>query len=223
MKGKSIDENIDEFTKLVVDLESLCVKIEDEDQAVILLNSLPKVFDQLRDTLKYSKDLLSLEGVVSAIHAKKMDIRVERINTTSSEGLVVRGRPKKRNNNQKGNHDKSKSKSKSKSKFTRKCFHCHKEGHYREFVDVAIAFEGYDIVDVLMVAKKDLTSEWILDSGYKGFHMCPIKSWFSRYMELKEGKVLMGHNEACKVFGIGSIKLWLHDAMERTLTNVRYV
>ena len=49
MKGKSIDENIDKFTKLVVDLESLCVKIENEDQAVILLNSLPKVFDQLID------------------------------------------------------------------------------------------------------------------------------------------------------------------------------
>ena len=54
-EGKSIDENIDEFTKLVLDLESLGVRIEDEDQAVILLNSLPKVFDQLRDNLKYSK------------------------------------------------------------------------------------------------------------------------------------------------------------------------
>ena len=57
-EGKSIDENIDEFTKLVLDLESLGVRIEDEDQAVILLNSLPKVFDQLRDNLKYSKDYL---------------------------------------------------------------------------------------------------------------------------------------------------------------------
>ena len=57
-EGKLIDENIDEFTKLVLDLESLGVRIEDEDQAVILLNSLPKVFDQLRDNLKYSKDYL---------------------------------------------------------------------------------------------------------------------------------------------------------------------
>ena len=57
-EGKSIDENIDEYIKLVLDLESLGVKIEDEDQAMILLNSLPKVFDQLRDNLKYSKDYL---------------------------------------------------------------------------------------------------------------------------------------------------------------------
>ena len=69
-EGKSIDENIDEFTKPILDLESLGVKIEDKDQAMILLNSLPKMFDQLRGTLKYSKDSLSLEGVVSEIHEK---------------------------------------------------------------------------------------------------------------------------------------------------------
>ena len=50
-------------------------------------------------------------------------MRAEGIDTTSGEGLVVRGRPEKRNNNQKGNHGRSKSK----SKFRRKCFHCHKE------------------------------------------------------------------------------------------------
>ena len=69
-EGKSIDENIDEVTKPILDLESLGVKIEDKDQAMILLNSLPKMFDQLRGTLKYSKDSLSLEGVVSEIHEK---------------------------------------------------------------------------------------------------------------------------------------------------------
>ena len=123
-EGKLIDENIDEFTKLVLDLESLGVRIEDEDQAVILLNSLPKVFDLLRDNLKYSKDFLSLECVVSAIHAKEMDIRTEGIEITSGEGLAIHGRPKKRNNNQKENHCRSKSK----LKFRRKCFHFHKEG-----------------------------------------------------------------------------------------------
>ena len=53
--------------------------------------------------------------------------------------------------------------------------------------------------------------------------MCPLKSWFSSYIKLKEEKVIMGNNEACKVFGIGSIKLRLHDGMKKTLTNVMYV
>ena len=74
-----------------------------------------------------------------------------------------------------------------------------------------------------MVAKKDLTSEWILDLGFT-FHTYPIKSWFSSsYMELKKEKVLMGNNKVFKVFEIGSIKLRSHDVMERMLTNVRYV
>ncbi|KAJ9687658.1 hypothetical protein PVL29_016229 [Vitis rotundifolia] len=59
-EGKLIDENTNEFTKFVLNLESLGIKIEDENQAMIFLNSLPKVFDQLRDILKYNKDFLSL-------------------------------------------------------------------------------------------------------------------------------------------------------------------
>lgn len=86
---KSINENIDAFTNLVLDVKSLGVKIEDEDQAMILFTLLPKVFDQLRDTLKYSKDSLSLQGVLNAIHAKEIDLRIEGIDTTSGEGLVV--------------------------------------------------------------------------------------------------------------------------------------
>ena len=86
---KSINENIDAFTNLVLDVKSLGVKIEDEDQAMILFTLLPKVFDWLRDTLKYSKDSLSLQGVLNAIHAKEIDLRTEGIDTTSGEGLVV--------------------------------------------------------------------------------------------------------------------------------------
>ena len=41
-KPKSINENIDEFIKLVVDLANLDVEIDDEDQAIFLLNSLPR-------------------------------------------------------------------------------------------------------------------------------------------------------------------------------------
>ena len=44
---KSVDDNIDDFTKLINDLENLDVKIDDEDQAIFLLNSLPKPYEQL--------------------------------------------------------------------------------------------------------------------------------------------------------------------------------
>ena len=41
-ESRPIDDALDEFNKLVLDLESLDIKVEDEDKAIILLNSLPK-------------------------------------------------------------------------------------------------------------------------------------------------------------------------------------
>ncbi|KAJ9678945.1 hypothetical protein PVL29_020990 [Vitis rotundifolia] len=51
-EDKNLDENLDEFNKLVIELENTGEKINDEDQTVILLNSLPSTYSQLRDTIK---------------------------------------------------------------------------------------------------------------------------------------------------------------------------
>ena len=40
-RGLSIDEHINNYTKLLTDLVNVDVKIEEEDKAVLLLNSLP--------------------------------------------------------------------------------------------------------------------------------------------------------------------------------------
>ncbi|KAK0578324.1 hypothetical protein LWI29_008623 [Acer saccharum] len=58
---KSIADNMYDFKKLIQDLESLSIEIEDEDQAVILLNSLPKSYANFVDTLKYGRQTLKLE------------------------------------------------------------------------------------------------------------------------------------------------------------------
>ena len=41
MIGLSIDEHMNSYIKLLTDLANMDVKIEEEDRAVILLNSLP--------------------------------------------------------------------------------------------------------------------------------------------------------------------------------------
>ena len=38
-EGQSLDDNIDDFNKIIFDLKNIGVKMEDEDQTVILLNS----------------------------------------------------------------------------------------------------------------------------------------------------------------------------------------
>lgn len=88
---------------MILDLENIEVKIEDEDQVVILLNSLPKPFNLLKDAPQYSKDKLSLEGLISAIYSKEIDLRIE--SKDANIRLSAQGRSKKMNGNGKNNHD----------------------------------------------------------------------------------------------------------------------
>ena len=65
---KSIEDHIDDFHKLILDLEN----IEDEDQVLILLNSLSNSYEHLVDTLLYRKVSISLEEVEVALMSKKL-------------------------------------------------------------------------------------------------------------------------------------------------------
>lgn len=62
-ESKSLDENMDVFLKLVSDLASVQVNISEEDQAIFLLNSLPKAYEQMAHSLKYGKgkDTITVE------------------------------------------------------------------------------------------------------------------------------------------------------------------
>lgn len=62
-ESKTIDENIEEFTKLVSNLENIEVKIDEEDRATILLNSLPKPYDQLTHS-QICRETLTLHKVL---------------------------------------------------------------------------------------------------------------------------------------------------------------
>ena len=62
-ESKPIDDALDEFNKLVLDLESLDIKVEDEDKTIILLNSLPKSLKHFKETLKYGRDAITFDDV----------------------------------------------------------------------------------------------------------------------------------------------------------------
>lgn len=74
----------------------------------------------------------------------------------------------------------------------------------------------------MVASGKNNLEEWVLDSGCT-FHMSFSIDLFDSIEEHEGGRVLMGNNAACKVIGIGSIKLQLHGGTVRILTSVRYV
>nr|GEV88051.1 hypothetical protein [Tanacetum cinerariifolium] len=89
--GKSQFEHIDEFYKLVGELTDIDTAISDEDQALLLLTSLPSFYDNYMDTLLYGHDTLKLEDVLVKLNSKELQ-KMTKAKGDDGKGLYVRGR-----------------------------------------------------------------------------------------------------------------------------------
>jgi hypothetical protein len=54
-------------------------------------------------------------------------------------------------------------------------------------------------------------------------HMCLHRNWFSTYQSIYDGVVFMGNDFSCKIVGVGSIQIKMHDGTVRKLIDVRHV
>ena len=95
-EGITIEDHFDEFNKIILYLENIDIKVEEEDQAIILLNSLDKSYSNFVDTMMFSHGTLSMEEVQSTLNSKELKKRSENKNGSNSEGLIIRGRFKTR-------------------------------------------------------------------------------------------------------------------------------
>ncbi|KHN39924.1 Retrovirus-related Pol polyprotein from transposon TNT 1-94, partial [Glycine soja] len=89
---RSVGEQLDLFNKLILDLENIDVTIDDEDQALLLLCSLPKSYSHFKRTLLLGRDSISLDEVQVALNSKELNERKEKKSSTSGEGLTARGK-----------------------------------------------------------------------------------------------------------------------------------
>src|SRR4051812_47455150 len=128
VEDKVLAEQLDMFNKLILDLENIDVKIDDEDQALLLLCSLPRSHAHFKETILYGRDSLTFEEVQSALYSKDLNERKEHKPSTVGEGLAVKGKFLRKD----GKFDKKKGKSQSKSYSAEasgiRCYHCKKEG-----------------------------------------------------------------------------------------------
>ena len=57
-EGSALDQHINVFNQIISDLNRVDVKFEEEDMALILLNSPPESYDNLVTTLMWGKETL---------------------------------------------------------------------------------------------------------------------------------------------------------------------
>ncbi|KAH9779244.1 hypothetical protein KPL71_007654 [Citrus sinensis] len=237
-EGVSIQEHIDNFNKIILDLEGVeNVKIIYEDKAFFLLSSLPKIYEEFVDTMLYGRTTLTLEDVKASLSSKEIQ-KNNRHEVSNGEGLVARTY-KKTQKNEKNKSPAKKDDAYAKEKMKkRKCFYCKKQSHYirdcdekkndekERIKDAAVdsddsSDDGYHSADLLVASNNNIKGHWVLDSGCS-FHLCHDKSLFHTYESVDGGRVLMGNNNVCKIVGMGSVKIDMFDRTVKTLCDVRH-
>ena len=96
-EDRLVGELLDFFNKLILDLENIDVTIDDEDQALLLMCSLPKSYSHFKEILLFGRDFVSLDEVQAALNSKELNERKEKMSFRSGERLTVRGKTFKKN------------------------------------------------------------------------------------------------------------------------------
>ena len=68
-------DHLDDFNKIILDLKNIDIKVDDDDQALILLCSLPDLFDNFVNSMMYSRDTISLVDVKFALNSMELRTR----------------------------------------------------------------------------------------------------------------------------------------------------
>ena len=246
---KPMEENFDQFLKVIADLASIKIDISDEDQAIQLLSGLPSAYEPLVHTLQYGtgKDTLTVNEVMTAAYSKEVELKQKGMTPKGRPSEVLfsesRGRLATRNesggnkpwHNKSKNRFRSKSRGKTANKTDKTCWICGSEGHWKRdclerkkfpqnnrpqsSANIATNLPGPVALTASLTVSQD---EWVMDS-WCTFHITPRKELLSKFEEFEGNKVMMGNNTHCMVRGMGKITIDNLDETMVTLSNVRYI
>ncbi|GKC41077.1 retrovirus-related pol polyprotein from transposon TNT 1-94, partial [Tanacetum coccineum] len=123
-----LGDHIDEFNKLILDLANIDIEIEDEDQALMLVRSLPSSYENFMEILLYGRESVTMEDVLATLNSRELKKRTEGTKEETGDELYVRGRLDRSGKAHSGRSSGFKSRGGT-SKL--KCFICHLEGHLK--------------------------------------------------------------------------------------------
>nr|GEV22984.1 zinc finger, CCHC-type [Tanacetum cinerariifolium] len=203
--GTELGDHIDEFNKLILDLENMDIEIEDEDQELMLLTELKK---RIEGTKKEIGDGLYVRGrsnhsgkahSCGSLWFKLRDGTGKlKCFICHSEGHLNRDCPMKKS-----------------SGFVKKG----KRDHDSDSSDD----EGNTYFgEALVVVGNDEMTELVMDSS-GSYHMIHKRDFLYDFKGFDGGSVQLGDNRTCTIKGTKKVKIQLHDGSRFILEDVRYV
>lgn len=235
-ESTSVTEHLNTLNTLFSQLTSLSCKIEPQERAELLLQSLPDSYDQLIINLTNNilTDYLVFDDVAAAVleeESRRKNKEDRQVNLQQAEALtVMRGRSTERG--QSSGRGRSKS-----SKKNLKCYNCGKKGHLKKDCwnlpqnsnpqgNVASTSDDGSALcceaSIAREGRKRFADIWLIDSGAT-YHMTSRKEWFHHYEPISGGSVYSCDDHALEIIGIGTIKLKMYDGTVQTVQDVRHV
>jgi hypothetical protein len=220
LEGTSMQSHLNEFNSIIVNLESLDVKIDDEDKAILLVVSLPPSFKHFKEIMLYGNHTsLSFENVKSNLLSKeKFD--VDSRSEPKCECLIVQGSRDHKSNLY--------------------CRYCRKNTHHisqcpkvrnkeeRNKNELDKSSVKPVLLKLWIVEKLCLLS--LLRSALLGFSIplalfifVRIEIGFFYFVQSHASEVVIGDGSTCEIIGIDSIYIQVHDGSIKKLIDVRFV
>ncbi|VFQ91499.1 unnamed protein product [Cuscuta campestris] len=129
--GTLLQEHINIFNQLVCQLKNADEKISDQEQALLLLASLPKTYRPIVQTLLVGRTKISLDEAMAVLREnERMMSRDDLRSSDDGKALVVLGAERGRNQERKRDVPRERSKSRPSKDFSNvECYYCGERGH----------------------------------------------------------------------------------------------
>jgi hypothetical protein len=91
-EGTPLCDHLDDFNRIILDMKIIDIKVDDEDQALILLCSLTDAFDNFVNSMLYGRDTISLVDIKYALNSMEMRLRLNsKGSDNQAKSLFVKG------------------------------------------------------------------------------------------------------------------------------------
>ncbi|GKC92164.1 retrovirus-related pol polyprotein from transposon TNT 1-94 [Tanacetum coccineum] len=248
-EGSNLHDHINSFNQLVCQLANVDDAIKDEEQALLMLSSLPKSYKPFVQTMLTGRTTLTFEDVLKALRDNERMTGND--SSSSSDKLLLADDSGRGRNFQRGS---SKGRSKSRMGGDRdmsvvECYYCGDKGHmqvrcpqFREDLKSLRDSKGKKKVDggemnvvdnggdeFLMTETpmdgilREEKPKWVLDNAASS-HICNDRAMFETLNGKGQfGEIKVGSKQMMKIEGVGSVRFKLHDGSVKTALNVKYV